>query len=94
MYRPDAKALVFSAYVYEDYDLSTVKDQDAAWEKRGHTGLVYDDTYVRHWDVWQGTKKSGLFVVGLEKKDGEWALSDNIKAPMKGSGHVSPSCRR
>lgn len=43
-------ALVFSAYVYEDRNLSSVREQDEKWENRGNTALVYDENFVRHWD--------------------------------------------
>jgi hypothetical protein len=43
-------ALVFSAYVYEDRNLSSVREQDEKWRNRGNTALVYDENFVRHWD--------------------------------------------
>jgi hypothetical protein len=68
-----------------------VKEQDEAFENRGTTALVYDHTYVRHWDTWTGPKKSTLWSVGLGKtgSDGKWALQEEYIAPLKGSGHVS-----
>lgn len=44
--------LFFSDYVYADGNLSSTKEQDEAWENRGTTALVYDETYERHWDTW------------------------------------------
>ncbi|KAF9533220.1 Alpha/Beta hydrolase protein [Crepidotus variabilis] len=83
--------LVFSANVYEDGDLSNVKEKDKAWDERGTTALVYDDTYVRHWDVWQGKKGPQLFVAKITKGDnGKWSVAEDIKSPLKGSGHYSP----
>lgn len=43
-------ALVFSSYVYEDRNLSSVQEQDEKWRNRGNTALVYDENFVRHWD--------------------------------------------
>ena len=36
--------------------LTTVAEQDKQWEQRGNNAFLYDTTYVRHWDVWQGKK--------------------------------------
>jgi hypothetical protein len=82
--------LVFSDYVYADGNLSTVKEQDEAWENRGTTALVYDSTYERHWDHWIGPKKSSLFSVYLRKhEDGKWRLGSEFMHPLAGSNHVS-----
>ena len=40
--------LVFSDYVFPDGDLKTAKEQDEAWENRGNTAFVYDETFERH----------------------------------------------
>ncbi len=40
--------LVFSDYVFPDGDLKTAKEQDEAWENRGNTAYVYDETFERH----------------------------------------------
>jgi hypothetical protein len=91
VYRPAAGALVFSAYVYGDYDLSTVKEQDDAYEGRGNTGLVYDETFVRHWDTWVGPKRQALFVGRLAKgADGKWTLGDAFNSPLKPAKHWAP----
>ena len=94
-YVPSAARLVFSAYVFEDGDLSTVKEQNEAYEKRGNTALVYDETYERHWDTWVGPKRSKLFTVKLAKdpssgeKEGKWTIGE-FGAPMKSSKHETP----
>lgn len=54
-YIAHSQYLVFSDYVYKDGNLTTVKEQDEAWENRGNSAYVYDSTYERHWDTWQGT---------------------------------------
>ncbi|KAF8527343.1 alpha/beta-hydrolase [Gautieria morchelliformis] len=83
--------LVFSAYVWPDVDLTTIQKQDAAFENRGTSALVYDQTYARHWDTWIGPKRSTLFSVGLKKaEDGKWFLRDKYIAPLKGTGHHTP----
>lgn len=70
-------------------------EQDESFENRGTTALVYDQTYVRHWDTWTRPKKSTLWSVGLGKadNDGKWILSGEYIAPLKGSGHVSTGLR-
>lgn len=88
-YSKAAGRLVFSAYVYNDGDLKTVKQQDDEYEKRGNTALVYDETYERHWDTWTGPKRSALFTVSLVKGSGsEWALGDEYSLPLKDTKHV------
>lgn len=40
--------LVFSDYVFPDGNLKTAKEQDEAWENRGDTAYVFDETFDRH----------------------------------------------
>lgn len=47
-YAYESGRLVFSDSVYPDGNLSTVKEQDEAWENRGTTALVYDSGYERY----------------------------------------------
>ncbi|KAF8583106.1 alpha/beta-hydrolase [Ramaria rubella] len=90
-YASESATLVFSAYVWPDANLTTVKVQDEAFEGRGTSALVYDKTYVRHWDTWVGPKKPTLFTVGLGKSaDGKWVLQDDYVAPLRGTGHDCP----
>lgn len=81
---------MFSAYVYPDGNLTAVKEKDKEWEERGNSAYVYDSTYVRHWDVWQGKKGRQLFSVHISQSEGGvWKLSDNnIHSPLKGTKHV------
>ena len=83
--------LVFSAQVYPDGNLSSVPAQDESWENRGNSALVYDETYVRHWDEWRGPKSSQLFSTTLKVDGGSgvWALDQDFKSPLKGTKHVS-----
>ncbi|KAF8755118.1 Alpha beta-hydrolase [Rhizoctonia solani] len=74
-------ALVFSAYVYEDRNLSSfVSEQDEKWRNRGNTALVYDENFVRHWDEYRGPKRQALFSVDLKKNKGEWTLGEEVFA--------------
>lgn len=90
-YNPASRHLVFSDNVYGDGDLTTVKDQDEAWENRGNSAYTYDETYVRHWDTWVGPKKPQLFSVLLQlNPDRAWKMGTEFHAPLKGTGHYSP----
>ncbi|EJC98931.1 alpha/beta-hydrolase [Fomitiporia mediterranea MF3/22] len=86
-----AERLVFSAYVYADGKLETVQEQNEAYESRGNTALVYDETFERHWDTWTGPKRSKLFTVRLVKgTDGKWVLGDEFAAPLRDLKHDVP----
>lgn len=90
-YIPDSGILVFSDSVYEDGELKAVKEGDEAWEARGTTALVYDETYVRHWDTYRGPKHQSLFSVTLAQKDGIWSLGEEFINLLAGTKHVSCS---
>jgi hypothetical protein len=82
---------VFSTYVYDDYDLSTVSKKDEAYEKRGNSAFVFDGhdlTFDRHWDTWRGPKKQAIFVGDLKKTSGGWKLGSTFTSPLKVSSHV------
>lgn len=88
---PQSSYLVFSDYVFEDGNLTSVAEGDKAWKERGNSALVYDTTYERHWDEWQGPKRPQLFSVSLTQgEDKKWALGDTFYHPLKGTGHFSP----
>ena len=80
--------LVFSALVFPDYNLSTVAVQDKAYEERGTTAYVFDDTFVRHWDTWRGPKRSRLFSVSLQKVGDQWTLGSEYFRPLLDTDHV------
>jgi hypothetical protein len=91
-YVPASGRLVFSDQVYEDGNLTSVNDQDKAWENRGTTALVYDDTYVRHWDTWRGQKHSTLFSVQLsQNEDGDWVLGEKFINVLRKTKHARHS---
>jgi hypothetical protein len=88
-YSQSSGHLVFSSYVYPDGNLSAVREQDEAWENRGTSALVYDSTYVRHWDTWVGPKASSLFSVQLTRDaDHKWTLGSEYINLLKDTGHV------
>ncbi|KAH9932677.1 alpha/beta-hydrolase [Epithele typhae] len=90
-YAPGAGVLVFSDYVHADGDLKKAKEHDAAWENRGDTAFVYDETFERHWDTWVGPKTTSLFSVKLAKgKDGKWTIGTEFTNLLQGSGLHCP----
>lgn len=64
---PSGDVLVFSAEVYSDRNLSTVKEQDDKWNNRGSSALVYYETYVRHWDSYRLPKSHSLLASAYGK---------------------------
>ncbi|EGN98332.1 hypothetical protein SERLA73DRAFT_74559 [Serpula lacrymans var. lacrymans S7.3] len=90
-YSRAAERLVLSAYVYPDGDISAVKAKDDAWENRGTTALVYDNTYERHWDKYVGPKESSLFTVSLHKdSQRKWVLGDDYVNALQGTKNHCP----
>ncbi|KAF5382775.1 hypothetical protein D9615_002913 [Tricholomella constricta] len=90
-YSVTAGHLVFSDYVYADGNLTSVKEQDEAWDARGNTAYVYDTTYVRHWDTWVGNKKQVLFSVPLvQDPDRKWVFKERFTNLLQGTKHSSP----
>ncbi|KAH7912551.1 Alpha/Beta hydrolase protein [Hygrophoropsis aurantiaca] len=89
-YSAASGTLVFSAYVYPDGDLTKVKAQDEAYEARGNSALVYDETYERQWDTWVGPKHKSLFTVQLSKEQSSWVLGNEYTNALKGTGLSSP----
>ncbi|KAG0699998.1 alpha beta-hydrolase [Suillus ampliporus] len=85
-YSPSAQRLVFSAYVYPDGLVETVKEQDTAYENRGNSALVYDETFERQWDTWVGPKSKALISVSLAKSGGKWVLGEAYANALKGTG--------
>ncbi|KAG2147486.1 Alpha/Beta hydrolase protein [Suillus bovinus] len=89
-YSPSAQRLMFSAYVYPDGLVETVKEQDTAYENRGNSGLVYDETFERQWDTWVGPKSKALIGVSLAKVGAKWVLGETYVNVLKGTGLSSP----
>lgn len=88
---PDGSWLVFSADVYADYDLATVKEQDQQWKDRGTSALVYEETFVRHWDTFRLPKRPSLFSVHITKNtEGKFVLSDTFNSVLKDTDHHTP----
>lgn len=88
-YSSSTGTLVFSDYVYDDGNLTKVKDNDEAYANRGNTAFVYDEGYERHWDTWTGPKKTSLFTVKLAVgKNEKWELGDEWVNALQGTGHV------
>ncbi|KAI0947292.1 hypothetical protein AcW1_007551 [Taiwanofungus camphoratus] len=83
--------LIFSDYVHSDGDLTAVKKNDEAWENRGDSAFVYDETYERHWDAWVGPKRASLFSVKLSQTpDKKWVFGADFVNLLNGTGHYCP----
>ncbi|KAI6110982.1 Alpha/Beta hydrolase protein [Pisolithus croceorrhizus] len=82
-YSLSSGVLVFSAYVYADGDLEAVTENDEAYDNRGNTALVYDQTFERHWDTWVGPKHKSLFTVKLQKDHGKYVLGNSFTNVLK-----------
>ncbi|CAL1712862.1 unnamed protein product [Somion occarium] len=83
--------LIFSDDVYEDGDITKVKEHDEAWENRGDSAYVFDDTFDRHWDTLIGPKRSSLFSVKLtQNPDHKWSLGDEYINLLRGTDHKCP----
>ncbi|THH14140.1 hypothetical protein EW146_g6161 [Bondarzewia mesenterica] len=90
-YQQQKGVLVFADSVYDDGNVTAVNEHDKAWENRGNTAYVYDETYERHWDTWSGPKKSSLFSVKVFMDPGRtWHFGDQFVNVLKGTGHHSP----
>ncbi|KAF8172042.1 alpha/beta-hydrolase [Mycena galopus ATCC 62051] len=90
-YSAKTSTLVFSDSVYADGNLTAVKEQDEAWENRGNTAMVFDETYERHWDTWAGPKTNSLFSVHLGRDaDGKWRIGTEYSNLLRGTGHRCP----
>ncbi|KIJ54988.1 hypothetical protein M422DRAFT_64146 [Sphaerobolus stellatus SS14] len=89
-YNLEGEALVFSTNAWPEMDLTTAKLQDDEYETRDGTALVYDDPFVRHWDIQIGPKRPTLFSATLRRHLNEWVLEGDYIAPLKGTGHETP----
>ncbi|KAG6857145.1 hypothetical protein H0H87_008715 [Tephrocybe sp. NHM501043] len=90
-YSTTSGLLVFSDYVYADGNLTSVAEQDDAYEARGNSAYVYDTTYERHWDTWVGPKKSSLFSVPwYQDPDRKWVFGGEFTNLLQGTKHSSP----
>ncbi|TFY59295.1 hypothetical protein EVJ58_g5864, partial [Rhodofomes roseus] len=90
-YSAKAGVLVFSDYVHSDGVLENVKKHDEAWENRGDTAYVFDETFERHWDTWVGPKRSSLFSVTLSQSpDTTWVFGSEFVNLLKGTSHTCP----
>lgn len=58
----DNHYIVFSANVFPDCKtLECTKQRDEAQQQEKHSGMVYDQLFMRHWDHWLDGKQSRLF---------------------------------
>ena len=61
---PDGEHLAVSAELFVDCpDLACTVERLAARERDAATGVVYDRTFVRHWDTWKDHRRGQLLVL-------------------------------
>lgn len=90
-FNPQSHHLVFSAKVYPDGNLTSVKAQDEEHDSRGTSAYVYESGFPRHWDTWTGPKKNQLFSVDLSQgSDKKWNMGSEFNSPLKNTDHVTP----
>ncbi|KAI5983492.1 alpha beta-hydrolase [Pisolithus albus] len=89
-YSSSSGVLVFSAYVHADGDLESVTANDEAYDNRGNTALVYDQTFERQWDTWVGPKHKSLFTVKLHKDHGKYVLGNSFTNVLKHTNLSTP----
>jgi hypothetical protein len=88
-YSAKASVLVFSATTFDDFSLNSVKRRNTEYENRGHTAMIYDKLFVRHWDTWMGPTKASLFAIDLTRNsEGKWYLGEEAWSLQKDTGHV------
>ncbi len=64
---PGARALYFGLKVFADCEDSvpcTVERLEAEADRKS-TGMIFDQTFVRHWDFWKDGRRNHLFRIGL-----------------------------
>jgi dipeptidyl aminopeptidase/acylaminoacyl peptidase len=67
LYSPDGKNLVFTSDVYPDCPDEACNKQKLEAEKNSKVkARTYASLLYRHWDHWQGKRRSHLFVVPIE----------------------------
>lgn len=64
---PTGKHIAFTMEVYpECKDFGDTKEKLDAKAKQKSTGMIYDKTFVRHWDTWKDGRRSHVFVLPVE----------------------------
>lgn len=64
---PKGNYFSFSASVYlEAPTFQQTADRDRAHAKRGHSAMVYEELFVRHWDTWEDGKWKHVFIMPVD----------------------------
>jgi len=69
LHTPDGKRLLVSVDVFPGASLEETRkrlDEVEEREKKGPTGKIYEQLFVRHWDTWSDGRRSHLFVMPVE----------------------------
>lgn len=89
-YHAASQILGFSASVYDDGDLESVKAKDESAEKKD-SGMVYDGLPVRFWNTYlpPKDKKNNIFVVPVAFDGAKYIVNGAPVNLLKGTGMVS-----
>lgn len=91
-YSAASHALVFTARVFPDGNLTTAVKQERAWKERPNTARAYDGhSYTRFWNEYGDPMHSSLFSIPLSVRRGKWQLGDSYVNLLNGTAHVSHS---
>ena len=82
-YDPRSATLVWSGQVWADGGFDKVSELDEAYEKRGDSGVVFDDLLVRHWDTWRTPGKVWtLGMSGLREEKGNGSIVNLLEGTL------------
>ncbi|TPX58401.1 hypothetical protein SpCBS45565_g08016 [Spizellomyces sp. 'palustris'] len=87
----NTSTLAFTAEVYEDGSLETARKKIEEEKNRHYSAVVYDQLFVRHWDVYVHPERhNNLFIVKLKIDGSSVALDGNATNLMAGEGLETP----
>ncbi|KAI9091781.1 Alpha/Beta hydrolase protein [Phlyctochytrium arcticum] len=90
-YSPTSGVLAFTAEVYNDGSLEGAAKRIEEEKNSTTSGVVYDNLYVRHWDVYlHPGRRSNLFTVRLKPEDGSVSFDGEPRNLMAGLGLETP----
>ncbi|KZV68039.1 alpha/beta-hydrolase [Peniophora sp. CONT] len=91
-YSAASRALVFTARVFPDGNLTTAVKQEREWKGRPNTARAYDGrSYTRFWNEYGDPMHSSLFSVPLSVRRGKWQLGDLHVNLLNGTAHKVPA---
>jgi dipeptidyl aminopeptidase/acylaminoacyl peptidase len=80
----DDRLLVSLAVFVDCADLSCTADRLARVKQHAATGVLYERTFVRHWDEWSDGRRSQLFSIDLDAQGLAITAPRNLTAGLDG----------